>query len=188
MSSLVVSNLLVVATVYSWLLGTFAAVGDVHGADPQGLALAQSRLELMQPLAGLVCPLIGAKLATISVRIPYLLAAAAYSVQTLVVLGLPETLAKAGRKAWSWSAASPLSVLQLFTRGTRLRVLALMTLLNELSAGHSRQWMAITQTQRDDCSAGRRCSAASTTALLGPPLKDTLTSISPDPIKPVRKL
>ena len=97
-SSLVVSNLLVVATVYSWLLGTFAAVGDVHGADPQGLALAQSRLQLMQPLAGLVCPRIGAKLATISVRIPYLLAAAAYSVQTLVVLGLPETLAKAGRK------------------------------------------------------------------------------------------
>ena len=148
--SLVVSNLLVVATVYSWLLGTFAAVGDVHGADSQALALAQSRLQLMQPLAGLVCPLVGAKLATISVRIPYLLAAAAYCVQTLVVLRLPETLPRALRKPWSWSAASPLSVLGLFTRGTRLRVLALMALFSELSAGHSRQWMAITQTQRDE--------------------------------------
>jgi DHA1 family tetracycline resistance protein-like MFS transporter len=149
-SSLVVSNLLVVATVYSWLLGSFAAVGDVYGADSQALALAQSRLQLMQPLAGLVCPLIGAKLATVSVRIPYLLAAAAYFLQTLVTLRLPETLPKESRKPWSWSAASPLSVLQLFTRGAQLRVLAIMSLLNELSAGHSRQWMAITQTQRDE--------------------------------------
>lgn len=148
-SSLVLSNLLVVATVYSWLLGTFAAVGDVHGADPQALALAQSRLQLMQPLAGLICPLLGAKLATISVRIPYLLAAGAYLIQTLVTVRLPETLPKPARKPWSWSAASPMSVVGLFTRGTRLRVLALMALLNELSAGHSRQWMAITQTQRD---------------------------------------
>ncbi len=74
-----------------------------------------------------------------------------YALQTIVTLTLTETLPRASRKAeWSWGAASPLSVLELFRRGRRLRVLACMNVLNEFSAGHTRPWMTVAQTQRDE--------------------------------------
>jgi hypothetical protein len=78
-------------------------------------------------------PVIGGRLASISVRGPYLAAGLAYLVQTAVTaLCVPETLPRKLRKRFTLRAASPLSVLALFRRGPKLRALAVLATLNEL--------------------------------------------------------
>jgi hypothetical protein len=73
----------------------------------------------------LVSPVIGGRLASISVRGPYLAAGAAYFLQTATtLLCVPETLPRKRRKKFALSAASPLSVLALFRKGGKLRALA----------------------------------------------------------------
>jgi MFS family permease len=86
--SIIAGNLIMVLNVYAWMLGTYACVGDVHGDDATALTLAQSRLALMPQLGMVICPVIGAKLATIDVRLPYMIATAAYALESLATLAM----------------------------------------------------------------------------------------------------
>ena len=146
--SVVVGSLLV-CSLDSWMLGTFACAGDVYGADPAALGQSFAWLQMMPFVGILVSPVIGGRLASISVRGPYLAAGAAYFLQTAItLLCVPETLPRKLRKNFALSAASPLSVLALFRKGGKLRALAMMTALNEMCNG--RPLRMICDTHKDE--------------------------------------
>ena len=75
---------LLVPSLDSWMIGTFACAGDVHGDDPAALGQSFAWLQMMPFVGILVSPLIGGRLAAISVRGPYAAAGVAYLLQTLV--------------------------------------------------------------------------------------------------------
>ena len=141
---------LLVCTLDSWMLGTFAAAGDVHRQHPAKLALAHARLQMFPFVALLISPVVGGRLAATSARGPYLLASALYGLQLAAVSALlPETLpASERRERFEWSATSPLSVLELFKRGRRLKRLAVMVVLNEFASG--RPVRMVCDTQKDE--------------------------------------
>ena len=80
----VVVGYLLVPSLDSWMIGTFACAGDVHGDDPAALGQSFAWLQMMPFVWILVSPLIGGRLAAISVRGPYAAAGVAYLLQTLV--------------------------------------------------------------------------------------------------------
>ena len=172
--SIIFGNYIMVLNVYAWMMGTYAAAGDVHGDDPAALTLAQSRLQLMPQLGSVVMPLVGSQLAAINVRLPYAIASAAYFVQSLATWWLlPETLPRSARQPFKLRSASPLSVLKLFHSGPQVRLLALSMGLSEICGPAPRAMMMATNTQRDDLlgwsvlERGRHSSFTGIVALLG---------------------
>jgi DHA1 family tetracycline resistance protein-like MFS transporter len=139
---------LLVCSLDAWMLGSFASAGDVYGNDPAALGQSFAWLQMMPFIGILVSPVIGGRLASISVRAPYLAAGVAYLLQTLATaFCVPETLPRKLRRGFTLRAASPLSVLTLFRRGQKLRALAILTALNELCNG--RPLRMICDTQKD---------------------------------------
>ena len=132
-----------------WLTGFFAwegfmmareaMMGDLFGHDPKALGQALSRLMMIWPLTSIFCPLVGGRLARVNVQLPFGLTALIFGLSSaMIALVIPETLppAPAGAaRSFNLATASPLSALKLFTKGSRLRAVAVLQLVSALGDG-----------------------------------------------------
>jgi len=89
-------------------------------------------------LSSLICPLIGGWLAQRHLRLPFVVTAALYAVNGLIfVPQVPETIPDSKRTSrLSIAGASPLSAVKLFTRGARLRKVALLQVVHSFGSNN----------------------------------------------------
>eukprot|EP01051_Picozoa_sp_SAG22_P005311 SAG22_NODE_311_length_12629_cov_20.911891_6_plen_432_part_00 len=121
-----------------WHSGEAAALADLFKGKPAEYGLAKSRIELVQSCCMIVCPLIGARLAQISLRLPWAVCGVSFTIMAVVAsLFLQETLAVEERVPFRWKGSNPLSFMMLFRRGSKLRLLALAQIWNTVSGRFS---------------------------------------------------
>jgi MFS family permease len=141
--TMVASNLLMPLTIGSWELGSRCVVADLYGGDEGKLNAALGQLSTVPVVCAVLCPLAGSALASRSLRLPFAAQTALWVLNTALAKALPETAPPAkgkqrgggSRKGWlsAFTQLQPLSVLELFRRGARLRMLALSHMLNEMT-------------------------------------------------------
>jgi DHA1 family tetracycline resistance protein-like MFS transporter len=125
-SSLVVRRLLMPFSSTPWHSGEAAALADMFKGDPAGYSLAKSRINIVQSFMMIVCPLIGARLAAVSLRLPWAVCGVSFSVMIVVAyMYLEETLPEKYRVPFRWKGSNPLSFIKLFQRGHKMRMLAI---------------------------------------------------------------
>lgn len=83
-SSLVVRRLLMPFSSTPWHSGEAAALADMFKTDPAAYSVAKSRIEIVNSAMQIVCPLIGARLAAISLRLPWAICGVSFSVMIFV--------------------------------------------------------------------------------------------------------
>ena len=131
--AMIVSNLLMPLTIGSWEIGSHCTVADLFREAPVQLAAAKGKLQMVPSVCAVVCPILGAWLAARDLRWAFSAQAVLWAANALLTLQLPETVPPEDRKPFTWTAANPFSVVQLFVRGNRLRLLAVSQILNELT-------------------------------------------------------
>lgn len=82
--SLIVRRLLMPFSSTPWHSGEAAALADMFKNDPAAYSVAKSRIEIVSSIMQIVCPLIGARLAAISLRLPWAVCGMAFSVMIAV--------------------------------------------------------------------------------------------------------
>ena len=86
------------------------ALADMFKGDPAAYAVAKSRLEMVSSINMIICPLIGARLAQISLRLPWAVCGVSFSVMVVVAIKfLRETLPESERVPFRWKGSNPLS-------------------------------------------------------------------------------
>ena len=142
------SHRLVVFQMAQYLLGsvtyesahiaTDAAYGDMYADQPEKLSKVISRQMITYSLSSLICPIIGGWLAQRHLRLPFVITAALYGVNGLLfVPQVPETIPDSKRTSrLSIAGASPLSAVKLFTRGARLRKVALLQIVHSFGSNN----------------------------------------------------
>ena len=131
--AMVVSNLLMPITIGRWEMGSHCTVADLFREAPVQLAAAKGKLQMVPSVCAVLCPIVGAWLAARDLRLAYGSQAVLWLANTALTLRIPAPVAAAARKPFAWTAANPFSVVQLFVRGSRLRLLAVSHILNELT-------------------------------------------------------
>ena len=131
--AMIVSNLLMPLTIGSWEMGSHCTVADLFRTAPVQLAAAKGKLQMVPSVCAVVCPIVGAWLAARDLRWAFAAQTGLWGLNALLTIRLPETVPPEERKPFAWTAANPFSVLQLFVRGNRLRLLAVSQILNELT-------------------------------------------------------
>lgn len=141
--SLVVSTGLSTLTMSSWELASQSMIGDNFNATNKGasgasaaagLGGALSRLQMMPSCMAIICPVIGGALAARDLRLPFLIQAVLCAINSVALLTLPETHPKTARKPFTWKGSNPMvSLSKLFTRGAKLRYLALLQLVSDFT-------------------------------------------------------
>ena len=124
--SLVVRRLLMPFSSTPWHSGEAAALADMFKGDPEGYSLAKSRINIVQSVMMIVCPILGARLAAISLRLPWAVCGLSFSLMIVVAYKyLRETLPEEERVPFRWKGSNPLSFIKLFQRGHKMRMLAI---------------------------------------------------------------
>jgi DHA1 family tetracycline resistance protein-like MFS transporter len=143
--SLVISTALSTLTMSSWELASQSMVGDTFNAHDEGgtnggasaaagLGGALSRLQMMPSCMAIICPVIGGALAARDLRLPFVVQAVLCAVNSVALLTLPETHPKTARTKFSWKGSNPMrSLLRLFTKGAKLRYLAILQLVSDFT-------------------------------------------------------
>ena len=83
-SSLVVRRLLMPFSSTPWHSGEAAALADMFKNDPAAYSVAKSRINIVNSVMMIVCPLIGAKLAAISLRLPWAVCGVSFAMMIVV--------------------------------------------------------------------------------------------------------
>ena len=87
-----------------------SALADMFKGDPAAYAVAKSRIEMVSSINMIICPLIGARLAQISLRLPWAVCGVSFSVMVVVAMRfLRETLPESERVPFRWKGSNPLS-------------------------------------------------------------------------------
>jgi len=140
--NLIISTGLSTLTMASWELASQAMVVDVFNAQraaagpaaAASLGGALSKLQMIPSTMSIICPVIGGALAAKSLRLPFAVQAALCSLNTVALLALPETLPRTKRKPFTLRGSNALAaLLKLFSRGAKLRSLALLQFLSDLT-------------------------------------------------------
>ena len=109
------------------------ALADVYSSDPVQLGIWQSRLAMGSTVMTMVLPVASSALSIRNLRLPLLISVVACLCNVLLIsTTVTETLRPAHRKPWSWSSSNPLSMVQLFCKGGRLRVLCAIAMVESL--------------------------------------------------------
>ena len=148
-SSMVVGDLTRSITMSTWFIASQASVGDLYKDDLATFSRVQSFVQMMPPAMSIVCPLMGASLAKVDLRLPFLVGAAIY-LGTMVasVCALPETCAAKDRVRFNWRVSNPTSFLKLFCRGAQLRSLAAVEALSSMVDGRATFSIGMLQRQQ----------------------------------------
>lgn len=101
-------------------------LADLFRGNPGSYGLAKSKIDISIMSLHVVGPIVGASLSSISLRLPW----AINTLTNLATIGivyrcLTETLPLSQRVPFRLKGSNPLSFLTLFTRGTKLRMLAI---------------------------------------------------------------
>ena len=141
--AMIVSNLLMPVTIGSWEISSRCMVSDLFGESDRRLNAALGQLTAVPSICAVLCPLAGNFLANRSLRLPFGTQALLWLFNIALVSSLPETAPRSvddaastsGSGSWrdSLRALQPLSILELFRRGPRLRALACSHVLNEMT-------------------------------------------------------
>ena len=83
-SSLVVRRLLMPFSSTPWHSGEAAALADMFKNDPAAYSVAKTRIAVVNSIMQIVCPLIGARLAAISLRLPWAICGVSFAVMIVV--------------------------------------------------------------------------------------------------------
>ena len=110
---------------------TQAALANMFRGDPTRMVAMMSRFFMVPWACMTVLPIIGGALATVSPRLPFVVAAAAGLVSG--ALALPVRDDTSIRTPFSWLKSTPLSALTLFTHGRYLRSLAIVHVITRLT-------------------------------------------------------
>ena len=132
-AAMIFSNLMMPLTIGSWEMGSHCTTADLFRAAPVQLAAAKGKLQMVPSVCAVLCPIVGAWLAARDLRWAFGSQAGLWLLNSILTLQIADTVPKEERKPFAWTAANPLSVVQLFVRGHRLRVLAVSQILNELT-------------------------------------------------------
>lgn len=83
-SSLVVRRLLMPFSSTPWHSGEAAALADMFKHDPDAYSVAKSRIEIVSSIMQIVCPLVGARLAETSLRLPWAICGVSFAMMIVV--------------------------------------------------------------------------------------------------------
>jgi DHA1 family tetracycline resistance protein-like MFS transporter len=121
-----------------WWNGESACLSDMFGDDQAGYGAAKARINALGSISKIACPLVAGALTARSIRLPYLLSTALCGVNIYVASALlRETLPPAKRVPLRWTRTNPLGFIQLFRRGSQLRMLAIYQIWEAFFGGHS---------------------------------------------------
>jgi copper chaperone CopZ len=122
-----------------WHTGENACLGDMFKDDPSAYALAKSRIKTLQSATSIGLPIVGGWLAARDIRLPWLVAAIVHGLQTLLCASmLQETLPAEQRRPFNWRrSTSPLSFVKLFTKGRKLRLIAIKSIWASLGGQYA---------------------------------------------------
>ena len=122
-----------------WHTGENACLADMFAGDSSAYALAKSRISTLQSATSIGVPIVGGWLASRNIRWPWAVAALVHLLQTLLcVVMLEETLPPEGRRPFDWRRSStPLSFLKLFTKGPKLRLVAIKSIWASLGGQYA---------------------------------------------------
>ena len=119
--SLTARRLLMPLSSTPWHSGEAAALADLFKGDAAGYGLARSRIDMMMSLSMVVCPIIGARLAQVSLRLPWMVGGISFTIMAAVSYRyLQETLPLAERIPFRFKGSNPLSFLKLFHKGHKM--------------------------------------------------------------------
>eukprot|EP01047_Picozoa_sp_COSAG01_P041572 COSAG01_NODE_3575_length_5917_cov_239.201100_2_plen_305_part_00 len=97
--SLSVRRLLMPLSSTPWHSGEAAALADMFKGDAAGFGLAKSRIDIMMSISMIICPVIGARLAAVSLRLPWAVCGVAFTTMAILsYLFLQETLPTDGAR------------------------------------------------------------------------------------------
>lgn len=103
-------------------------IADSFPGDPKGAGGTIAQFASAQQLCSVIFPVIGARLAQISIQIPLAIALACAALQIFAVTKLPETQMEEKRVPVNFAEISPLRMVHLFRRGPKLACFALAQL------------------------------------------------------------
>lgn len=111
-----------------------ASLGDLLKHSPQKYAAASSKIEMMGQINMIFSPMISAWLVSRGIRLPWIVASVVYVFTVPACMYLvQETLPLADRRPFSVAdftrRANPLTFLSLFTKGPKLRALAILEMV-----------------------------------------------------------
>jgi hypothetical protein len=124
------------ATQNTWMIACQAALGDLYKDDPQRYGYFAALFKMMGPCTAMFVPLAASALGRRDLRLPYATGSLLTGALLAALAGtLPETCMRADRVAFRLRGTNPFSFVTLFTRGARLRSLALLEALGALVDG-----------------------------------------------------
>jgi hypothetical protein len=116
--------------------GESAALADLFAHDAAAYGMAKARINVVGDIADIVCPVVGASLATRSLGLPWAISSVCMAVMVVVsYLFLHETLPESKRVPFRPKHANPLGFLKLFRSGPKLRLVAIAKMWSRAFCG-----------------------------------------------------
>ena len=136
--SVIIGELLRPFMFSTWMIGRQASLGDLFKDSPRKFSAASSKIEMIGSINMIVMPMLSAVLSARDMRLPYVVASAAYCCALIFApFVLSETLPSPQRQSFDLRKSNPATVLKLFTNGSRLRALSALEAIGSLCDGRA---------------------------------------------------
>ena len=131
---LVVRHVFMYLTASPYETGEKMMIADMFRDDPGAYGQSNARCQMLGQVMMIAGPVLGARLASSSLRLPWAVNTVTCIVGALMVqLLLDETLPPCKRVPFRWSHSSPLSFMELFRRGAKMRAYVLVHVWQSLT-------------------------------------------------------